>query len=206
MEKPKNPGVLGGEHSRSFTTNSKQEKEVLGKSCFSFHHQQLTTVSFAGTEPCFHPGGVQETNFVSLYTPETIWGLQCSLSCIWSCTSLDPHSIWSGFLYILAILNTTKACLFCGQGGARCSLLVILPHLVVQHFWTALGQDLFLSKVKQLHVQNKTKLMCSYFASAELQFWAIILICVFALLGFILLLLLCFLVSCPFALIPHFWL
>lgn len=43
------------------------------------------------------------------------------------------------------------------------------------------------------------KLMCPYFAIAELQFWAIILICVFTLLGFILLLLLCFLVSGPFA-------
>jgi len=65
VEKPGNPGIVGGkqccEHSHSFTTSSKQEKVVLGKSFFSSHHPQLTIVSFAGTEPCPDPEGVQET-------------------------------------------------------------------------------------------------------------------------------------------------
>lgn len=44
--------------------------------------------------------------------------------------------------------------------------------------------------------------MCPYFAFAELQVWAIVLIGIFTVIGFILLLLLCFLVSGPFTVPP----
>lgn len=84
-------------------------------------------------------------------------------------------------------------------GKGRCCLPAIVPHL---YGTTSPGRGLPLS-MPHTGVQ---KLMCPYFAFAELQFWAIILICVFTLLGFILLLLLCFLVSGPFAVLPLTWL
>lgn len=50
--------------------------------------------------------------------------------------------------------------------------------------------------------RNQKNLMCPYFAFAELQVWAIVLIGIFTVIGFILLLLLCFLVSGPFTVPP----
>lgn len=160
------------------------------------------TTAFADTlSPIPFPKRVQPAaeNFVSLNIPETIWGLWLSLRWHLKLQILRPSLHFTKVSVHPADLDIAGACLPCSQGR---------PDAAFQQFCLIYGPystfELCQAQISlsMSHVQESKKLMCPYFTFAELQSWAIILICIFTLLGFILLLLLCFLVSGPFAVLP----